>query len=215
MVGHESTLPRADRRRELNGSGALVRVAGYGALGAIATLVVAGVALAIFFSDTEALAVFGPINDIFTAATLILIVPAVIVVWRTAVAGQWFGPLSAVTVGGMLLAAAGLVLLVVRVIDLQGSFVIGGIGILPFLVWLAALAYLALNGRVLSRRVGWWALALLGSIALAVAAAPFVSMATLSITIAPVLLGALAIWLYVLGRDLLAESAGEGATDQT
>lgn len=188
----------------------LLRLAGYGALGAIATLVVAGVALAIFFSDTEGLAVFGPINDIATATTILLLVPAVEASRRLAEGrvGPWFRALSLVAIGGMVLAAGGLVMLVVGVIDLQGSFVIGGIGMLPFLGWAVAVAYLALGGRLLSRPVGWWAAAFLGITVLAIAVAPFISMALLSFTIAPLVLIALAGWLVALGRQLLREANG-------
>lgn len=186
----------------------LLRMAGYGALAAIATLVVSGVALAIFFSDTGGLAVFGPLNDVFTALTILLLVPAVLAVRRLAAgrAGAWFGVLSVAAIGGMALAAGGLVLLVVGVIDLQGSFITGGVGILPFLVWVVAVAYLALRGRVLSRAVGWWAAAVVAVTILAIAAAPFMTMAMLSFTLAPMLFIALAGWLVALGRQLLREA---------
>jgi hypothetical protein len=196
--------------RRVDGNAAtLFRVAGYGALGAIATLVVSGVALAIFFSDTEALAVFGPINDITTAATILLLVPAVLAVRRLARGrvGSWFSVLSMVTLAGMALAAGGLVLLVVRVIDLEASFVTGGIGILPFVGWVVAVGYLALRGRLLKRSVGVWAAAFIGVAVLAIAAAPFLSMAVLSFTLAPLLFIALAGWLVALGRALLREAA--------
>jgi hypothetical protein len=202
MTGQDAALSRASRRA-IGGRATFLRAAGYGALGAIATLVVAGVALGIFFSDTDGMAIFGPINDVTTAISLALIVPAVIAVGRLARTGGWFSALSWLTAAGMLVAGAGLILLVVGVVDLMGSFVIGGVGILPFLAWLVALAWLALRGQLLSPALGWWALALIASIALSLAAAPFVPMAVLSLTLAPVLLVALIGLLYTLGRSLV------------
>jgi hypothetical protein len=209
MAGQEATLPRADRRRARGAPGTLLRVAGYGALGAIATLVVAGVALGIFFSDTEAFAIFGPINDVTTAVTLMLMVPAVAVLHRL-VRGSgvaWFRYLSVLTIAGMAVAAAGLLLLVVRVIDLEGSFIVGGLGMLPFLAWVIVTAYLSLRGRLLSRTLGAWIAAFVVLTLLSILAAPFVSMQVLTFTLFPLLVATLAGWLYVLGRDLLRESA--------
>lgn len=206
----EQTLnaPVGPRRAAAGRSMALLRVAGYGAMGAIATLVVAGVALGIFFSDTEAFAVFGPINDVTTAATLMLMVPAVAVLHRLIRDGEvnWYRYLSAITIAGMVVAAAGLLLLVVRVVDLEGSFIIGGVGMLPFLGWVAVTGYLALRGRLLSRTLGWWIAAFIGLTVIAIAAAPFVPMAVLTFTVFPLLVVALAGWLFVLGRDLLREA---------
>lgn len=214
MTGESLRAAAGRRRLAAGGSAALLRVAGYGAMGAIATLVVAGVALGIFFSDTEAFAVFGPINDVTTAATIFLILPAVAVLHRLTRDGRlgWFRTLSMLTMAGMVIAAAGLLLLVVRVIDLQGSFIIGGLGMLPFLGWVAAVGYLALRGRLLSRTLGWWIAAFLGLTVLAIGAAPFVSMQLLTFTVFPVLAVTLGGWLFVMGRDLLrtAEASSAG-----
>jgi hypothetical protein len=208
MTGQGAALSRADRRGAFGQRGTLLRAAGYGALGAIATIVVAGVALAIFFSDTDGLAIFGPINDVTTAMTLMLMVPAVAVLHRLVRGGDpvWFRYLSALAIAGMFVAAAGLLLLVIGVIDLQGSFVVGGLGFLPFLAWVIVVGYLSLRGRLLSRTLGAWIGVFLAFTLLSIVAAPFVSMATLAFTLFPLLVAALAGWLYVLGRDLLRES---------
>lgn len=212
MTGQDAALPGADRS-VLYQKATLLRAAGYGALGAIATLVVAGVALGVYFSDTEGMAIFGPINDVTAAATLMLIMPAVAALHRL-VRGSlpaWFRYLAALAIAGMAVAAAGLLLLVVGVIDLQGSFVVGGIGILPFLVWVVVTGYLSLRGRLLSRTLGAWITAFMALTLVAIAAGPFVPMQLLTFTLFPLLSVALGGWLYVLGRDLLRESAvGEG-----
>jgi hypothetical protein len=214
MAGQALDATASGRGTAADRSLTLLRVAGYGAMGAIATLVVAGVALGIFFSDTEAFAVFGPINDVTTAVTLGLMLPAVAVLPRLIRGGdvKWYRYLSAITIGGMVVAAAGLLLLVVRVIDLQGSFVIGGLGMLPFLGWVAVTGYLALRGRLLSRTLGWWIAAFLGLTTASIAAAPFVPMALLTFTLFPPLAVALGGWLYVLGRDLLREAKASSPT---
>jgi hypothetical protein len=211
MTGQGAALPGA-RGRALNRNATVLRAAGYGALGAIAKLVAAGVALGIFFSDTEGMAVFGPINDVLSAATLVLMMPAVAVLHRLVRDGGQpsFRYLSGLAIVGMTVAAAGLLLLVIRVIDLQGSFIVGGIGILPFLAWVLVVGYLSLRGRLLSRTLGWWITAFLALTLLSIAAGPFVSMQLLTFTVFPLLIVTLGGWLYVLGRDLLREAATGG-----
>jgi hypothetical protein len=192
---------------------ALLRMAGYCAIVAVAMLVAAGIALALFFGDVNPL--FGPVNDVFTALALLLMVPVVLAVWRLAegTLGSWFGWLSLATIAGLVVAAAGFVMLVAGVIDLQASFITGGLGMLPFLVWAAALAYASLRRRVVSTVVGWWIVAFMAVTVASFAAAPIMSMALLSVTLAPALLVTLAGWLIALGRDLLrrSESRPSGA----
>ncbi len=188
----------------------LYRLAGYCLFAALITLLVAAIALATFFSDTEGMAIFGPINDIFTALTLALIAPAVVAVRRLAAdrVGNWFGVLSIATLAGLAVAIAGFLLLVIGMIDLQASFVTLGVGLLPFLAWVAALGYLALGAGVLSRAVGWWTVAFVGATMLAIVAMPLLPIALLSLTLAPLLVVALAGWMVVLGRDLLRRANG-------
>ncbi|CAN5798437.1 hypothetical protein BH24CHL6_BH24CHL6_06880 [soil metagenome] len=190
----------------------LLRMAGYGALLAIVTLIVAGVALALFFGGAGDL--FGPINDIFTALTLLLLVPAILAVRRlgSGVVGDWFTWLSVLTIGGLLLAAAGFILLVVRVIELQTSFLTFGLGILPFMAWVAALAYVSLRHGLLSRTVGWWVVAFLAVTVLSLVALPFMPMFLISVTLAPAVFVTLGGGLIALGRDLLRRSSYERRT---
>jgi hypothetical protein len=188
-------------------SGALLRTAGYCLFASVGTLVVGGVAGALFFSGAGA--VFGPINDLFTAATLVLIVPAVVAVRRLdaeRVVGGWLSVVSLATIGGLLLAAVGFVLLVVGAIDLQTSFVTFGLGMLPFLAWIAGLAVLSLRDGIIRRSVGWWIVAFALATVASIGGAFVLSMEVLSLTLAPVLLISLAGVLISLGRDLLARA---------
>lgn len=186
----------------------MLRAAGYCAMAAVATLVASGIALALYFGGVHP--VFGPVNDLFTALTLLLMVPVVLAVRQLAEGslGPWFGWLSVATIVGLVVAAAGFVLLVAGVIDLQASFVTGGVGTLPFLAWVVALAFVSLRRRLVSAAVGWWIVVLMAVTVASIAAAPFMSMALLSVTLAPALFVTLAGWLIALGRDLLRRAEG-------
>jgi hypothetical protein len=105
------------------------------------------------------------------------------------------------------LAAAGFVLLVVRVIELQTSFLTFGLGLLSFMAWVAALAYLSLRHGLLSHTVGWWVVAFFAATGLSLVALPFMSMFLISITLTPLIFVTLGGWLVALGRDLLRRSA--------
>jgi hypothetical protein len=187
-------------------TGGLLRVAGYCLFAAIGTIVIAGVALSLFFSGAGA--IFGPINDLFTAATLVLIIPAVVAVRRLGAgrAGGWLSVVSLTTIGGLLLAAVGFVLLVVGAIDLQASFVTFGVGMLPFLAWMAGLAVLSLRDGIIRRSVGWWIVAFTLAVVASIVGAFALPMEVLTLTLAPVLLVCLAGVLASLGRDLLARA---------
>lgn len=170
---------------------------------ATATLTAAAVSIGLFFGGVGY--VFGPINDVTTAATLLLIAPGVLAIRRLAQGrvGSWFSMLSFATVAGLAVAAGGLLALVAGLITLNDSFVIGGIGILPFLAWLAALALIAIRRGVLTRRVGWLAAAALGISILSGAASPLLPMNVLVFVLGLPLLAVFAAWLWVTGTDLL------------
>jgi hypothetical protein len=184
----------------------LLRAAGYCLFAAIGTLIVAGVALALYFSGAGA--IFGPVNDLFTAATLALLVPAVVAVWRlgSGRVGGWLAIVSLATIGGMVLAASGFVLLVVGIIDLQTSFVTFGLGMLPFLAWVAGLAVLSLRKGIIRRSVGWWIAGFALATGASIVSAFVLPMEVLTLTLAPVLFVSLAGMLVSLGRDLLAQA---------
>lgn len=136
--------------------GQLVAAAPTSAYLAVITLVLSGVALTLFFGGVHY--VFGPINDVLVAATLFLLIPPALALRQVTDdrAGAWFTVVTWLAIAGMVEAAAGQLLLVAGVIDLQTSFVTGGIGIVPVLVWIGAVSYLAVGNGVVDRQVGWW-----------------------------------------------------------
>jgi hypothetical protein len=129
--------------------------AGYSAIAAIVALIISGVTIALFFGGAGSF--WGPVNDVFTALTAILLILPILAVLRLAPddIGPWFGVLSVAATLGALLIAVGQLLLVAGVISLDSSFLTGGIGVLPFLLWLVGLAYLVLTRDVMSVVVGY------------------------------------------------------------
>jgi hypothetical protein len=113
--------------------------------------------IALFYGGAGAF--WGPINDVATSVALLALVLPVIAVDRIAGpdVGPWLRVVSVAAIGGIALAATGQVLLVVGVIDLETSFVTGGIGILPVFAWLVAVAVLGLGAAILPAQVGWLA----------------------------------------------------------
>src|SRR3990170_8912258 len=121
----------------------LIRAAGYSAYAAIATLVVAAVTIGLFFGGAGQL--WGPVNDVFVSLTTLLLILPVLAILLLAgdQAGWWFSLLSWLAIAGLLLVAVGQLLLVVGVISLNASFLTGGIGITPFLLWALATIWTA------------------------------------------------------------------------
>lgn len=157
---------------------------------------------------------FGALNDFFSAIALLLVIPLVIAVNERlhAEAGGWLLPLTVVTLAGLLIAAAGQLLLIVRVIDLSTSFVTGGLGILPVLGWVIALVWLSLGAHLLPDAVGWLGVALLGSAALT----GTFSMVKLPLAMwacSVVLLASLLGWLVALGLTLAGPGSASVALD--
>lgn len=189
---------------------ALTRASGWSTLIAIVALIVSGITIALFFGGAGAF--WGPINDLATAITLVAMILPVLAIDRLATpgAGTWLRVVTVGALAGLVLGAVGQVLLVLGVIDLQTSFVTGGVGIAPFFAWLVALPILAfgsIGGASLPGSVGWLALAV---ICLSIAAAVVGMVATggpiLWITGIALLVGLLA-WLAALASTLLSRTA--------
>jgi hypothetical protein len=137
--------------------GTLYRAAGISAAVAIVAFVISGVALALFFGGAGQ--VWGPVNDVFIAIWAIALLLPMLAVDRIAgpQTGIWLRIVTVAAIAGAILAAVGQLLLVVGVIDLQTSYVTGGIGIVPVLVWMVALVVLAGPMHRLPRTIGWLA----------------------------------------------------------
>ncbi len=116
-------------------SGTLYRAAGLSAVVSLVALLVAAVAIALFFAGAGQ--VFGPINDVFVSITMLSLILPILAIDRLAGAeiGPWLRIVSLAAIAGAVLAAAGQLLLVIGIIDLRSSFITGGIGIVPVLIW--------------------------------------------------------------------------------
>lgn len=142
----------------------LYRLASWSTVWSAIALVISGVALAIFFAGPGE--PFGSINDAFIALALVALVPAVLAVDR--LAGDQLAPIVRIAtiaaITGMLLAATGQLLLILRVITLEDSFITGGLGVLPLLAWFVLVAVLALGAHILPMATGWLAVASLAGV---------------------------------------------------
>ena len=177
-------------------------VASYAAMAAIGSLLISAVTLALFFAGAGDF--WGPINDIFVSVTLILLIPVIVAVLRLAPddIGPWFAILCVAGIAGALVGAIGQVLLVVGIINLQASFVTGGIGVTPIVLWGIGLAYLVFTRDTLSVVVGWTLLAILASIIAVVIASLIGPWAVGAASI--LMLAALVAWLALLSTELRA-----------
>jgi hypothetical protein len=68
------------------------------------------------------------------------------------------------TIAGLVLMATGQSLLIVGRLSLDGSYVTGGIGLLPLLAWIVLVAVLSLSVGVLPSIVGWLAVLSLAAV---------------------------------------------------
>lgn len=184
----------------------LLRAAGISSMVALVTLIVSGITLALFFSGAGD--GWGPANDLATAATLAALLLPVVAVDRLAFpeSGIWLRVVTIAALAGLMLAAVGQVLLVVGAIDLETSFVTGGVGIVPFFAWLVALAILAFGRGILPDQLGWLVIGVIAlsgglTVVASVATGPIVWAASLA------LLAVLVGWMASLGLTLLSRSA--------
>ena len=183
----------------------LIRAAGYSAYAAIATLIVAAVTIVLFFGGAGQF--WGPVNDVFVSLTTLLLILPVLAILLLAGdhAGWWFSALSWLAIAGLLLVAVGQLLLVVGVISLNASFLTGGIGITPFLVWALATVWTAWTFGVPSVMVGF----LLAGVLVMSALTTAVSLALPGVAtgiVSAVLTLAVCAWMAALGSDLLGRA---------
>jgi hypothetical protein len=147
----------------------MFRRAGVSAYLAILALALPGIFLALFFGGAGEL--FGPLNDMFVAlAMALLVLPAWALLEVEGLGGRrWFRVLTWLTIAGLILATVGQLLLVAGLITLEMSFVTGGLGILPVLAWVVAQGYLGPRTGIPSRAVGATAATIVLAVLLTVA----------------------------------------------
>ena len=180
----------------------LYRTAGISAGIALVTLVISGIALGLFFGGAGAF--WGPINDVFIAATGFALLLPILAVDRMAVAeAPWIRVVTILVIGGALLMAIGQLLLVAGVITLNDSFITGGLGFATILIWLVALVALAFGWHAIPTVVGTLAAVSLGLVAVTAVVGMATTGPALWIACA-VLLAALTAWLASLAAGLMA-----------
>lgn len=179
----------------------LMRLPGLSALLALPALLLAGIFFALFVGGRGDR--FGSLNDFFSAVALLLLVAPAIAVYLIArdATGAWLLLLTVAAIVGMVLAAIGQFLLILRIIELQTSFVTGGIGIVPVLAWLGVTVWLAFSGHLLPNTVGWFGAATLASAAL-LTIASVVRLNSAVWLLSAILVAALGGWLITLGLAL-------------
>jgi hypothetical protein len=187
-------------------SGTLYRAAGLSGVVALVALVVAAVTIALFFGGAGQ--VFGPINDVFVAVMMIALILPILAIDRLAAdqVGLWLRIVSVGAITGAVLIAVGQLLLVVGVIDLETSFVTGGLGVIPVLIWIVTLIVLAVPLGILPSSVAWLAgaaiaLIVVGSLVMFVTTGPAAWAAWIAVGVV------LAVWLANLSASLLGRAA--------
>src|SRR4051812_4050620 len=140
-------------------TGDLDRLASTSSWVALVALVLSAIALALFFGGAGD--VWGPINDGFLVVTAIALIPVVLAVLRAAgdVNAPWVLVVSVAATAGLILIGVGQTLLIIGRLSLDGSYVTGGLGIVPVIAWIVLVVILSLGSDVLPRQVGWLAAA--------------------------------------------------------
>jgi hypothetical protein len=184
----------------------LYRAAAASTVVAIVALIAAGITIALFFGGAGSF--WGPVNDLFVVVTALALILPILAVDRLAAANGvgWMRIVTVAAVLGALLIAIGQMLLVLGVIDLQTSFVTGGVGFIPIAVWIVAMVVLAFGSGALPAAVGWAAAGVLAFIVVdavvgIAASGPILWVAGF------VLLSALVVWLWILSSTLLSHAA--------
>lgn len=122
---------------------------------AVPALFLSGFFLALFFKRRGDH--FGPLNDIFFAISLVLLIlPAIGIYSLTRDDNGLFVDVVVwLGIAGMVIVAIVRTLLALGVISLPTSFLTGGLGILPILAWMVSLAVLSLAWAQLPAIIGW------------------------------------------------------------
>jgi hypothetical protein len=124
-------------------------------------------------------------------------------------AAPWTRIITVAALAGIVLMATGQTLLIVGRLSLEGSYVTGGIGVIPFIAWMILVAVLSLSSGVLPGSVGWLAVISLGAI-VAMSAIAALTQGPLLWAAGIGLLVALSAWLATLA-DALGSSAAVAA----
>jgi hypothetical protein len=178
-------------------------LAGISTFLAIPALLLAGYFGLLFFQGRGER--YGPLNDMFSALTIFLLVPTAIAV-NTLADGRvegWFQVVTWLAVAGMLLAGVGQLLLVAGTINLQTSFITGTVGIIPVLVWMTSLAVISIRYGDPAAPVGWAMALALGLIVPTALLPAFRVRMSVRLLFGGILTLALVVWLLALGVDLL------------
>ncbi len=185
------------------------RVAARALYAAGVTMVASMVAISLFFGGAGAL--WGPVNDLLVVATVLLLLPAMAALPRLAdhAVGRWFTLVSLAAALGVVVIAIGQLALVARLIPLDTSFLTGGLGILPVIVWIGATAVPSPRLPGFGRAVAAWALAFLGLIGLTIVVLLVLTTDTPTLTgvLGVPLVIALLGWMVSLGRGLARAQA--------
>lgn len=180
----------------------LYRAAAVSGVVAVVALIVAAVTIALFFGGAGE--IYGPINDVFVAITAVALLLPIVAVDRLAGpdVGPWLRIVTVAALVGAIVVAVGQLSLVVGVIDLRTSFVTGGLGAIPILIWVVSVIVLAIPLGVLPESVGWLAVA---AIALVVGGSIIVALTTGMIAWATwtAVVVALVLWLANLSVTFL------------
>ncbi|HUQ78874.1 MAG TPA: hypothetical protein VM427_08420 [Patescibacteria group bacterium] len=144
----------------------LDRIAGLASWVALVALVLSGIALVLFFGGAGEF--WGPVNDALIVVVVLALLPPVVAIARLAGerGGPWVTIVTVAAIAGLLLIAVGQSLLIIGRLSLEGSFVTGGIGVVPVIAWIVLVAALALGAGILPASTGWLAVATLVTIVL-------------------------------------------------
>lgn len=180
--------------------------AGISAFLAVPALVAAALFLVLFVQGKGAQ--WGLLNDLFSAIALLLLVLPALAIDRLAdgFVGGWFNIVTAAAVAGIALAALGQLLLVARLIPLSASFLTGGLGVMPVMVWVAAQGYIGLRYGIPAPSLGVLATAVLATSLLLTGSSIALGRLSRFLT-ANLLVATLAAYLTCLGTVLIIEAS--------